>query len=203
MTDYPLYDNPAHTAAQRAYIVERYRDEPGILAWDVRNEGDIDYGSNSLLNMRFGKEQVLGWLAEATAHVRALDSNHLVTAGWFTDQEATIPYVDVVSFHHWSDASDFIARVERTRAATDKPILLQEFGYSTQRMGEIIHFAEEYALAGWMIWTAFDFETDRTCYPSPCLSPDNAEHYFGLWRVDGTPKPAVGAITWDDQSWQG
>jgi hypothetical protein len=170
LTGYPLYDDPPHTRAQRAFIVQRYRDEPGILAWDVLNEGDIDYGSNNLLNTRFSKEHVLGWLADATAHVRALDEDHLVTAGWFTDQEATIPYVDVVSFHHWSDANDFITRVERTRAATDKPILLQEFGYSTQRMseddqarviGEIIHYAGEYGLAGWMIWTAFDFETDR------------------------------------------
>jgi hypothetical protein len=28
-------------------------------------------------------------------------------------------------------------------------------------IGEIIHYAGEYELAGWMIWTAFDFETDR------------------------------------------
>jgi hypothetical protein len=204
LADYPLYDDPPHSRAQRAYIVERYRDEPGILAWDVRNEGDIDYGSNNLLNIRTPREQVLAWLDMATAHVRSLDPNHLVTAGWFTDQEATIPYVDFVSFHHWGDASEFVQRVERTRAATDKPILLQEFGYSTQRMseddqarviGEIVHFAGEYELAGWMIWTAFDFEIDRTCYPSPCVSPDNAEHYFGLWRRDGTPKPAVEVVS--------
>jgi hypothetical protein len=204
LTDYPLYDDPPHSRAQRAYIVERYRDEPGILAWDVRNEGDIDYGSNNLLNIRAPRERVLAWLDMATAHVRSLDPNHLVTAGWFTDQEATIPYVDFVSFHHWGDASEFVQRVQRTRAATDKPILLQEFGYSTQRMSEgeqvrvideIVHFAGEYELAGWMIWTAFDFEIDRTCYPSPCVSPDNAEHYFGLWRRDGTPKPAVEVVS--------
>ncbi|MDX2140551.1 MAG: cellulase family glycosylhydrolase [Chloroflexota bacterium] len=203
LSDYPLYDDPVHTRAQRAFLVERYRDEPAIFAWDVRNEGDIDYGSNNAANIRFPREQVLAWAEAATAHVRSLDANHLVTAGWFTDQEATISFVDFVSFHHWGDAASLIGRIEATYAATDKPMLLQEFGYSTQRMseddqartiGEIIHFAGQYELAGWMIWTAFDFSIDRTCYPSPCVSPDNAEHYFGLWRLGYETKPAVSII---------
>jgi hypothetical protein len=203
LTDYPLYDDPAHTRAQRAFIVERYRNEPALFAWDVRNEGDIDYGSNNAANIRFPRERILVWAEITAAHVRSLDPNHLVTAGWFTDQEATIPFVDFISFHHWSDAASLIARIEATYAVTDKPLFLQEFGYSTQRMseddqartlGEIIHFAGQYQLAGWMIWTAFDFAIERTCYPSPCLSPDNAEHYFGLWRMGYEAKPALSVI---------
>ncbi|MEL6307620.1 MAG: cellulase family glycosylhydrolase, partial [Chloroflexota bacterium] len=42
LEDYFLYDNPLHTQQQVTYIVSRYRDEPAILAWDLRNEGDID-----------------------------------------------------------------------------------------------------------------------------------------------------------------
>jgi hypothetical protein len=45
-----------------------------------------------------------------------------------------------------------------------------------------------------MIWTAFDFPIDRSCYPSPCQSPNNGEHYFGIWTVDYMPKPAYFAI---------
>src|SRR5687767_11059347 len=46
LVDYPLYSNPAHTELQTRYLVERYRDEAAILAWDLRNEGDIDYGTH-------------------------------------------------------------------------------------------------------------------------------------------------------------
>lgn len=202
---YPLYADPDHVRAQTAFVVDRYRGEATILAWDVRNEGDIDYGSNQTIRLNvFPREQVLGWLALTTERVRALDPDHLITAGWYLDAEATAPYVDFVSFHHWHDAADLLQRIAAMRAATDKPLLLEEVGYSTQRMNdddqartltEIIAVSEREGLLGWLIWTAFDFPIDRTCTPSPCLSPDNAEHYFGVWRADYSAKPAVEVIS--------
>lgn len=197
---YPLYDNPAHIQAQTEFIVSRYRDEAAILAWDLRNEGDIDYGTLNTIPASATREAVLTWLGETAALVRSLDSNHLVTAGWLYDNEATIPHVDFVSFHHWVGEAEAYTRILELQAATDKPILLQEFGYSTQRMdeasqartiGEVIDVVEKTHIAGWLIWTAFDFPTDATCIPPNCPSPDNAEHHFGLWHVDYSPKPVV------------
>jgi endo-1,4-beta-mannosidase len=201
---YPLYTNPPHLQAQTAFIIERYRDEAAILAWDLRNEGDIDYGSNNPLNAKFPREQVLGWLAESAAQVRALNPPQLITAGWYLDAEATADAVDFVSFHHWGDAANLRERIATMRAATDKPLLLQEFGYSTQRIspddqrrviGEVVEVASEADLLGWLVWTAFDFPTDATCVRPSCPSPDNAEHYFGLWTADYAPKPAAELLT--------
>jgi endo-1,4-beta-mannosidase len=197
---YPLYDNPLHIQLQTAFIVQRYRDEAAILAWDVRNEGDIDYGSNNPTRVLFPREKVLIWLEQASAQVRSLDPNHLITAGWLYDNEATIPYVDFVSFHHWGTADELRQRIINLRDQTSKPILLQEFGYSTFNVSEeeqarLIRenkeLAETYELAGWMIWTAFDFPLDATCNPPACPDQENMQHHFGLWRTDYTPKPAV------------
>jgi endo-1,4-beta-mannosidase len=201
LADVPtLYTAPQLSHAQTAFLVSRYRDEAAILAWDVRNEGDIDYGTHQAFPARVARETVLAWVASTTALIRALDERHLITAGWLHDAGATAPYVDFVSFHHWTDAAELSARLAEIRAVTAKPILLQEFGYSTQRVTPeeqanalqtiLLHSREE-RLLGWLIWAAFDFPTDRTCYPSLCLSPDNAEHYFGIWRSDGTPKPFI------------
>ncbi len=203
LEDYPLYTNPLHTQQQTAFIVERYRDEAGILAWDVRNEGDIDYGSNQAFVNPFPRQQVLDWLALAIADVRALDDQHLITAGWLHDAESTAEMVDFVSFHHWSSADDLRGRIETLRSHTDKPILLEEFGYSTFRMNEDeqarniyegILAAEQNNLAGWLVWTAFDFPLDATCIRPACPSLDNAEHHFGLWQTDYIPKPAAGIL---------
>jgi endo-1,4-beta-mannosidase len=203
LVDYPLYSNPAHIELQTRYLVERYRDEAAILAWDLRNEGDIDYGTHHAIVARATKEQVLRWLGITAAQVRAIDSNHLITAGWLFDAEATAPYVDFISFHHWTSADELRSRIDAMRAATNKPLLLEEFGYSTQRVSfdeqaasiaDVATTAETSGLLGWMVWTAFDFPTDRSCYPSPCQSPNNGEHYFGLWTVDDTPKPALDAV---------
>lgn len=195
-----LYTNPEHVRLQTAFIINRYRDEAAIMAWDLRNEGDIDYGTHHSFPAKTGKAQVLSWLDSTSKTVRELDPNHLITAGWLYDAESTAPYVDFVSFHHWTSAAELAGRIAPIRAATDKPILLQEFGYSTQRftpdeqarmMDEVFAAVETHDLAGWMIWTAFDFPIDRSCYPSPCQSPDNQEHYFGLWTTDYVPKPAL------------
>jgi hypothetical protein len=198
LTDYPLYDDPPYILAQTNFIIQRYRDEPALLAWDLRNEGDIDYSRGT-----FTRDTVLDWLGRASAFVRSLDANHLVTAGWLHDSEATIPYVDFVSFHHWSGVPQVRKRIVTLQKATDKPVLLQEFGYSTQTVdlasqaiitGEVIYEAETTNAAGWLIWTAFDFPTDTTCITLYCPGEENTERHFGLWFSDYTPKPVVNVL---------
>ncbi len=193
----PLYTAPLHTQEQTRYIVQRYRDEPGILAWDLRNEGDIDYRE------AFPREQVLAWLKATSALVRQTDPNHLITAGWLNDAAATAPYVDFLSFHHWRGADELVERIKALRTRSDKPLLLEEVGYSVLGRSEAkqadlleqaIAAAESQNLAGWLVWTAFDFPREATCWPGTCLSPDNQEHYFGLWRTDYSPKPALERI---------
>jgi Cellulase (glycosyl hydrolase family 5) len=199
LTDYPLYSNPPHTQAQTAFIVQRYREERAILAWDLRNEGDIDYGSNNPLRAQFARPLVLAWLAAMAEHVRLLDANHLLTAGWLYDSWSTARYVDFVSFHHWDNAESLQTRVNEIRTHTDKPLLLEEFGYSTYRVSEQeqadlmrrTRQAAQAANVGWLVWAAFDFPLAATCEPRPCQSLDNAEHHFGLWRADYAPKAAV------------
>lgn len=201
---YPLYSDVAYHQRERDFIVGRYRDEAAILAWDLRNEGDIDYGSHYAFPAKFYKTTVLSWLERTAQQVRALDSNHLITAGWLFDSPSTAPYVDFVSFHHWAGANQLAERITLIRAATDKPILLQEVGYSTQRvspdeqarlLSEIITTSEQSGLTGWLVWAAYDFTVDRSCYPSPCESPNNAEHYFGVWDANGVAKAALAIFT--------
>lgn len=206
LTDYPLYNNPQHIQEQTRFIIERYRDEAAILAWDLRNEADIDYGSkHGDVFGDFSKSTVLNWLEETAIQVREWDDNYLITIGWLNDAEATAPYVDFISFHHWEGVDELIERIDKIHNATDKPILLQEFGYSdyhenitperqAELINDVIDVSENQGLLGWMIWTAFDFPLEATCIPSPCRSEDNAEHHFGIWGSDYNPKPAVQVI---------
>lgn len=136
--------------------------------------------------------------------MRELDPNHLLTAGWLYDSWSTAGYVDFVSFHHWQDDVRLRERIVEIRANTDKPILLEEFGYSTTDVtpetqatlvAGVIQAADDNALLGWLAWTAFDFPLDSTCLPAPCVSADNREHHFGLWYADYIPKPVIEYLT--------
>lgn len=199
----PLYTDWARYDAQTAFIVSRYRDDATILAWDLRNEGDLDYGGRSPLEARFTSAQVLDWLAHVASLVRAADPHHLLTAGWWGDPVPTEAAVDVLSFHHWTDATQLEGRLADLLARSAKPLLLQEVGYHSWAaapqdardeaaqaalLQSVTQTADADGLAGWMIWTAFDFE------PSPGQAPTR-EHFFGLWRTDLSPKPALDALT--------
>jgi hypothetical protein len=200
---YPLYGSPAHTVAQTEFLVTRYRDEPAILAWDLRNEGDIDYQPLGTLGGGFNRLAVLTWLAETSELVRGLDPNHLITAGWLRDEAATIPYVDVVSFHHWDDAIRMRERVADLRWLTNKPILLEEIGFSTYHMEpvlqgrllrDVVDAVEYEGLAGWLVWSAFDHMPEDACIPPDCPGAEHEQYHFGLWTVDYEPKIALGLI---------
>ena len=204
LTEIPLYGNPSHVREQTRIIVSRYAEAPAIMAWDLRNEGDIDYGSRSILQRRFARVQVLDWLRQTAELLRLIDKKHLLTAGWLNEAHSTAPAVDFVSFHHWFSAEDLRRRIRQLQLSTAKPILLGEVGYSTfgdlspaaqaQALSSAISASEKADLLGWMIWTAFDFPLTATCYPSPCESTDNPEHHFGIWDADYRPKPALDAI---------
>lgn len=200
LINHPLYNNPAYNREQTAFILRRYRDEAAVLAWDLRNEGDIDYSED---RGSFEREQVLNWLGNTANLAREIAPNHLITAGWLNDAFSTAPYVDFISFHHWWDATRLRERIAEIRANTDLPVLLEEVGYSTfersqdaQRdlLASARQTAEREGLLGWLVWAAFDFPLDATCFPPPCTSPNNQEHYFGVWTVDYEPKSGLSAL---------
>jgi hypothetical protein len=192
----PLYTDWARYDAQTAFIAYRYRDEPAILAWDLRNEGDLDYGARDGSG-RFERETMLAWLAHAAEVVRAKDDRHMITVGWWGDAAETANIVDILSFHHWTDAAALESHIGALRDQVSKPILIEEVGYPSWGEGgeasqaevlrQVIGAAEQSQAAGWLVWTAFDFApTDG--------QPDSPEYHFGLWRADLTPKPALDTL---------
>jgi hypothetical protein len=197
----PLYTG--YTLPQTEYLVSRYRDEPAILAWDLRDSGDADYTPFDDSPAPATRAQVLDWLARTAAAVRQIDPNHLITAGWAKDSEGTIPLVDFVSFQHYGDEKALRRRIAELRGYTDKPLLLIAFGFSTFAASEIdqarglravAEAAEVDHLAGWLVWTMYDFPTNVTCWPEPCASLDDARHHYGLWNADGSRKLAADAL---------
>jgi hypothetical protein len=198
-----LYDASGQSVAQTAYFAARYRDEPAVLAWDLRDAGDADYTPSGDAPAPFTREQVQDWLARAAAAVHQADPHHPITAGWANDSEATISLVDVVSFQHFGDAQSLRERVAALRQYTAKPLLLVAFGFSTSQVSEVaqaqglraaVRAAEGDHLAGWLVWTMYDFPPEVACWPEPCAGQDGARLHFGLWHADGSRKPAANAL---------
>ncbi|RMF82605.1 MAG: hypothetical protein D6737_01295 [Chloroflexi bacterium] len=204
LSTYPLYENPSHTTAQTQFIATRYRNEPTIMAWDLRDSGDVDYLTTDNEHNTFSREVVLEWLTNTAADLRETDSNHLITAGWRTDSEATAPIVDFVSFQHFGDIESLRQRIALLKSQTQRPIVLLATGFSTYESDErtqhdqlqgTIEAAEVNELAGWLVWTAFDFPLSAHCIEPACPTADSPEHHFGLWNTSYFPKLSVDVIT--------
>lgn len=110
-------------------IVSSFKNHSAILAWDIKNEPDLDFKSR-------GKENVLAWLQQLIALIRSIDSRHAITIGWANSEQATLlnDYLDLISFHYYENISDFEKTYTRLqRDIPNKPLLLGEFGMSSYR----------------------------------------------------------------------
>jgi len=181
---------------QVKFTVERYAQEPTILAWDVLENGDKLYTEMS-------SEVVLTWLTKAIQAIRQVDNQHLITAGWQTNTKDTIEWVDIVSFQHFGDYLSLSQEIANLKSLTSKPIMLSAIGFSTFDIDEtaqrnlLFQAIEEVRnndLAGWGIYMAFDYPTSVTCEDPNCPAEPTSINYYGIWNTSYFPKLAVDAV---------
>jgi endo-1,4-beta-mannosidase len=203
-TDYSLQ----HWAQAEPYlktILTRFRDDPTILAWDLKNEPNLDYPAS-------GKGLVDSWLAHIAHLAHLSDPHHLLTIGWSNSVAAQtrIPGIDFVSFHYYLPVTELPQAYAALDAAIpDLPILLTEFGLSTagthnastaqledaqkQYYAAIFQFWQTTQSPGTFCWTLYDFT-----YIPPLFGNDpqqiEAQKHFGLVHDDGTLKPVAALV---------
>ena len=150
-------------------IVNRLKNHKAILAWDIKNEPDLDFESR-------GEEKVLAWLREMTIYTKSLDPKHAVTIGWSSPESGLWlkNYVDFVSFHYYKSPEQFEKSYKTLKQGVgEMPILLQEFGrssykgfwnpfgYSEADQAEYYREMQGFFKTNnvqFMSWTLYDFE---------------------------------------------
>lgn len=185
-------------SAQMQFIVERYQDEGTILAWDVRDKGDVDYREGLIR-----QDYALRWLADTVVMIRQSDNQHPVTAGYWQDSLVTAPLVDFVSFQFYGEYADLRQEIANLRASANRPVLLIGIGYSTFSVSDVtqrnllfqaFEEVEQNALMGWMVNHAFDYPRTVTCIPPDCPGNGSELNQYGLWNTGYFPKLAVEAV---------
>jgi hypothetical protein len=199
LTVFPLYDSPPHSEQQMTFLVERYRDEPAVMAYDLRDRGDADFVGSE----QFTREGTLEWLARTAALIRQVAPDQLVTVGWENDSALSAPLVDFVSFHSFDDIDLLRQEIAILKAATSRPLLLAAVGYNTVETDEfgqrlafqrVFEAAQRNDLAGWVIWTAFDYPLSVMCIEPDCPGKDSQDNHFGIWNTSYFPKRALDAV---------
>jgi endo-1,4-beta-mannosidase len=145
-------------------------------------------------------------------HVRQIDPRHPLTVGigdyrnlWHGAEngDTILDISDFISLHCY-DAGALAGQIADIQGRTRKPIILGEMGWPTSTGGEPprpgAHFdeptqnylyttmlaeARSAKVAGVLQWTLFDFDDAKAHLVA------GFERYFGLFRRDGSAKPAA------------
>ena len=146
-------------------IVAPFKTHKAILAWDVKNEADLDMNVHSV-------EQVQHWLEFALERIRFYDPNHLVTIGWLHPHPYFIENgtTDFLTFHFYEKTTRFPVVYPKLLKESNKPVVLGEFGLHTWKkaffgnsekaQAEHFQYIFKYLEEGekhFIAWTLYDF----------------------------------------------
>jgi len=192
-------------------IVSRFKNHDAILAWDLKNEPNLDFESR-------GKENVIAWLENMITLVKSVDDKHLVTIGWSNTESAHLlqDKLDFVSFHYYEDKANFEqSYLDLKTKVPNKQIVLGEFGQSSyggfwkpfagSEKKQATYFKEMQQVLkaqniSFMSWTLYDFEDIPSSVVGNRPWRTNPQKKFGFIDKDGKKKLAFEFLVEKDSS---
>jgi len=167
----------------------KYKDDPAIMAWELANEprAQSDKTGNTLVD----------WANEMSTYVKSLDQNHLVAVGdegfYNIPSNSSYPYaggegvdwlrlialpnVDYGTYHlypnHWGTTAQWgnqwITDHINDGAAANKPVVLEEFGYTDQSSRDSVYqswlgIVDQLGGAGSQFWILTGKQDDGQLY---------------------------------------
>jgi len=189
-------------------IVSRFKDHPALLAWDIKNEPDLDFASR-------GKITVTSWLKRMSIVVKSIDKKHPITIGWSNAKSAVTlkNEVDFISFHYYKKPVGLKNTLKLLQEeVASKQVVLTEFGLSSYSgfwnlfSGSETNQAAYYKTMqqqlkeeniSFMSWTLYDF----TKIPKEVVGKlpwrRKAQEYFGFIDKNGKKKKSFKYISID------
>lgn len=188
-------------------IVNKVKNHEALLGWDVKNEPDLDFDNRTA-------HLVKAWLLHMTQYIQKIDERHPVTIGWSSAEAALdlSDYVDYVSFHHYKDLEELPTIFQQLQLKTDKELVLQEFGLSSDRgfwnpfgstEADQLEFYSEFFRnqkrdsLHYLSWTLYDFSTVPNNVVGKRPWRRNKQSNFGIIDNAGEHKAAYQAFLLD------
>lgn len=189
-------------------VVGPHHDDARIAAWELQNEVNREPGHPDY-------QAVRDWIQALFPYLKGLAGSTPCTVSvndveWLDDIKdltGTTP-PDVYSLHWYPSSllawtTPFPDAIDRARELIgEADLLLGEFGINTYHVSEasqadlyqdLLYHANQKGIVHLGAWTLYDFpEGVKQCTTDPAPDP---ERYFGLYRLDGSPKPAAAVLS--------
>jgi hypothetical protein len=205
---YSDYKLESWTLTQRhaEKIVTTFKNHKAIIAWDIKNEPNLDFENRD-------KQNVLKWLQQIITVIKENDPNHLVTIGWSNSLEAThlFEQVDFVSYHFYNAITALEKENSILEKATKKPIVIQEFGLPSYKgiwkwngnneEDQAKYHKKMQALfkkngLAFMSWTLYDFPVVPNQVAGRWPWQKLRQKKFGFINESGSKKPSFEFISY-------
>lgn len=207
---YGNYDlkNWKENQAHLRIVVDKLKDHSNLIAWDVKNEPDLDFESR-------GKEKVVNWLVTVIDAVKSRDKSHPVTIGWSKPEDALNlkDKVDFVSFHYYRDISNLKRDFHIISSKTSKPVVLQEYGlssysgfsnfFASSEKKQAVYYEEVTAVIEensipYLFWTLYDFKKIPEQVVGKKVKYQRQQQHFGIIGVNQKKKQAYLFVNQND-----
>ena len=150
-------------------VVTALSDHPALIAWDIKNEPDLDFD-------RIGEREVIQWLEFIAKRLRYYDAYTPITIGWSQPERASLlmDQLDFLSFHFYRDPVElraFLRHPDQNHLFT-KPLFLGETGMHSfhawwfpfgktedeqyEFYDQVLAITKEHQL-DYAVWTLYDF----------------------------------------------
>lgn len=187
-------------------IVSGLKDHDALIAWDIKNEPDLDFKSRRT-------EHVKAWLNSMIDLVRSEDPEHPITIGWSNIQSASIlqSKLDLITFHYYDDLEALEKDYALLKAEIpNKPIAITEYGVSSYRgiwnlfssseKKQAEHHKKVQSIFSkndipYMSWTLYDFTEIPKEVVGRLPWRKNTQKHFGFIHADGTKKASFSYIS--------
>ena len=182
-------------------IVSTFKYHNAILAWDIKNEPDLDFDSRH-------KETVIAWLNQMIQEIKKFDPNHFVTIGWSSPEAALnlVNEVDFVSYHYYKNIDNFDNDFQMLKQnSANKPLVLQEFGITSYSGFWNLFRGGETKQAGYhkkmqaifkkdslafLSWGLYDFKSIPTSVVGRLPWRKSQQQFYGFINQEGNKKPS-------------
>lgn len=184
-------------------IVTPLKKHKAILAWDVKNEADLDMQVHS-------EAEVKSWLEFAMERIKYYDPNHLLTIGWLHPHPflAKDSPTDFLTFHFYQDLDRFAGEYNKWQSHTDKPVVVGEFGLHTWKKAffgnsenkqkahykhilDKVREQEQHFIA----WTLYDFKELPPAIFGKKPWVTIPQKHMGVLNYEGEPKKVMQVIS--------
>jgi hypothetical protein len=191
--NYPIYYR------QLDFLIKRYKSNEEIIAWNIKNEPDLDFKNH-------GKGPVLMWLEFIIDRIKKIDRTHPITIGWSNAKHTHLlsDKVDFISCHFYKNPDSLPSDLKLIKALK-KPFVIEEFGkssfstywnlYTNNDIKQREYFRKTLEHlnthnAPYMIWTLYDFENAPSSVFGWNPKLRASQKKYGLIDSEGNLKPA-------------